>query len=151
MTATGGFGKTNIAQTLQLFFQRGEKFPECVKLRVSSFCVSLGLQVTIQPFLFGMCQELLHGQQAKPLPGHCWLLFQVQGGWRGSDSGLAWDCTATQTAKERDFDHTLGKSCHFPHSSVVLQGAVCPVLVCSAVSVEVVGDFRKEGSWHCAC
>lgn len=47
------------------------------------------------------------------------------------------------------FDHTLGKSCHFSPRSVVLQGTVCPVLVCSAVSVEVVGDFGKEGKKGC--
>lgn len=49
------------------------------------------------------------------------------------------------------FDHTLGKSCHFPPKSVVLQGAVCLVLVCCAVSVEVVSGFGKEGSGHPAC
>lgn len=64
-------------------------------------------------------------------------------------------CTAIKVlqppAKERDCDHTWGKSCHFQPKTVVLQGAVCPVLLCFAVSMEVVGDFGEEGSGHPAC
>lgn len=68
---------------------------------------------------------------------------QGTAGWRGSDSVLAWG--------SQPFQHTLGKSCCFPPRSVVLQRAVCSVLICLAVSVEVVGDFRKEGSGHPTC
>lgn len=68
---------------------------------------------------------------------------------------LAWGCTAIKVllppAKERDFDDTLGKSCHFAPKNVVLQGAVCPGLVCFSVLVEVVDDFGKDGPEHPAC